>query len=135
MVTTNFLEELLDYIIAQGVGVATKGTDGFYSTMPDDPDNLLAILEYQGTSAFLANFGQRSIQPNVRDANDHNARTKIWDIYNLFHKENMEERIIVLNGSRWAIFSCRQSPFKLKEDESKRSIYVFNMGVTVHDET
>ena len=135
MVTTNFLDDLLTYIVAQNVGVTAKSEDGFYNTLPNKPDNLLTLIEYPGTSAFLANFGQRSIQPNVRDANDHNARTKIWAVYNLFHSENMEDRIIVLNGSRWAIFSCRQSPFLLKEDESKRSIYVFNMGVTVHDET
>lgn len=133
MVSTNLLLDIITYMKAQGV-VSNGGTDAFYGTFPNKPDNLVTLLEYSGDAAFTANFGNRSIQVNARNTDDSEALSKIWDIYNLFHAENMEDRIIDLTASRWAIFSCRQSPFKLKEDESKRSIYLFNMGVTAHDE-
>ena len=134
MVSTNLLVDIITYMTAQGV-VTAGGTDAFYSALPNKPDNLVTLLEYLGNAAFLANFGLRSIQVNVRDNNGPNALSKAWDIYNLFHSEDIEDRIINLTAIRWAIFSCRQSPFKLKDDESKRAIYVFNMGVTAKDET
>lgn len=133
MVSTNLLADMITYMIAQSV-VTAGGTDAFYGTLPNKPDNLVSLLEYPGNAAFTANFGNRSIQVNARNINDSNAMSKIWDIYNLFHSEDIEDRIIDLTASRWAIFSCRQSPFKLKEDENKRSIYLFNMGVLAHDE-
>ena len=133
MVSTNLLADIITYMIAQGV-VSAGGTDAFYGTLPNKPDNLVALIEYSGNSAFSANFGNRSIQVNVRNISDSAASSKIWDVYNLFHSEDIEARIIDLTASRWAIFSCRQSPFKLKEDEKKRSIYLFNMGVLAHDE-
>ena len=136
MVSTNLLVDIITYMTNQSV-IAGPLPDGdtVYGTMLDKPDHLISLIEYPGVSAFMAAFGLRSIQVNVRDNNNSIALSKAWDIYNLFHKENIEDRIIQLTFTRWAIFSCRQSPFKLKDDESKRAIYVFNMGVTAKDET
>jgi len=134
MVSTNLLLDIISYMTDQGV-VTGAAQDIFYGKFPNKPDNIIVLMEYSGNAAFVADFGLRSIQVNVRYNDDDNARSKAWDIYNLFHSQDIEDRIINLTSSRWAIFSCRQSPFKLKEDENKRSIYVFNMGVTAKDET
>ena len=125
----DLLLDLVNYTIAQGIG--TSG-EVLYDDMPDSPNNLITFLEYAGKSSPISDFGLRSIQPNIRNESSEAARAKAWALYNLFHPNDIEDSIIFLTATRWTKFSCRNEPFKLKEDESHRTIYVFNMGVLTH---
>ena len=127
----DLLLDIITYLTDQGK-VSGAAVDAFYGTMPDDPDNLVVLLEYPGLASPVANFDSRSCQVNVRNKSAELARVKIWSIYNLFHPEDTEDRQIALTGTRWSIISCRQPPFILREDENKRTVYVFNMGVLTH---
>jgi len=130
----NLLLDLVNYIIAQGLAT-TGGQDILYNDMPDSPNNLISLLEYAGQSSPISDFGLRSIQPNIRNESDDEARVKAWALYNLFHPNDIEDSIIFLTATRWTKISCRNEPFKLKEDESHRTIYVFNMGVLTHKDS
>jgi len=125
----DLLLDLVNYTIAQEIG--TSGMV-FYNDVPDSPTNLITFLEYAGKSSPISDFGLRSIQPNIRNESSESARVTAWALYNLFHPNDIEDSIIFLTATRWAKFSYRNEPFKLKEDESHRTIYVFNMGVLTH---
>ena len=124
----NLLLDVIEYMIAQGV-VTGANIDTFTDYLPDTPHNAIGLYEYAGTPAFIGDFANRSISVQVRNKSHENGRVKIQSIYNLFHKEEMEDSIIMLTATRWSIIHCRSTPSKLRVDESKRTIFVFNMGV------
>lgn len=131
MTTANLLLDIANYIVNQGLA-SVVGTDIDYNCMPTSPKNFIGLLEYSGQSSPISNFGLRSVQPNIRNESSEQARIKAWALYNLFHPNDIEDSIIFLTTTRWAKFSCRNEPFKLKEDEAHNTIYVFNMGILTH---
>ena len=131
---SSLLEDILDYLKTNSK-ITNPAVDGFENVMPESPDNLVSLIEYLGTSGFVDDTNNRSIQVNVRNKSYETARQKVWSIYNLFHTQDIEDRIVHLTSTRWAMFNCRSAPFKLREDEQKRTIFIFNMGVLTSNDT
>jgi len=127
----NLLLDIVNYLITQGV-VTADGTDVFRDNMPDNPDNLVSVFEGQGVPAFVCDAENRSIQVSVRNTSYIACKTKIRSIFTLFHSNETEGRYINFTATRWGLVGCRGTPFKLKEDESKRTIFVFNMSIITH---
>ena len=127
----NLLLDIVNYLITQGV-VTADGTDVFRDNMPDSPDNLVALFEGQGVPAVVCDAENRSVQFQVRNKSYTACKTKIRSIFALFHLNEIEEQYIDFTATRWSLVTCRGTPFKLKEDESKRTVFVFNMSVITH---
>lgn len=125
----NLLLDLVSHLITHEKVTAS---DSFRDGMPDKPDNLVSLYESSGVPARICDAENRSVQIQVRDNSYATCRTRIRDIYSLFHKDEMEDRLMMLTATRWSIVSCRGTPFKLRRDESKRTIFSFNMSIVTH---
>ena len=127
------LPDIVAFWIAEGL-VTASGTDIFMDTLPDSPDNCVAVKEYLGEVSFINNTANRSIQVRVRNTSYTACRTKIIALYNSVYNPEAEKRIVNFTATRWGIVKPRQYPVSLDKDENKRFIFVFNMGiVTVGD--
>jgi len=127
----DLLLDVVNYLITQGKATA-YGTDIFEDNMPDTPNNLISVFESVGSAAFSCDAVNRSVQLQVRDNDYLTGKTKINGLFSLFQKNEIEDRQIWLTATRWSINSCTGTPFKLKEDESKRTIFLFNLSVITH---
>lgn len=124
----DLLSDIKAYFVANGTQTSLIYKDG----MPDSPDTAIAIYEYQGSSPTAQIAGSdRSIQIAVRSANSEEARVLIKGLHKLLKTEDGE---LYFTPERWSITHLRQTPFKLKIDETKRSYYVFNVGITTYDD-
>jgi hypothetical protein len=129
MTASNLLLDFVTYSIAQG-WATVGGTNVFADNMPDSPDNCIAFIEYPGQSSFIANADLRSIQVRVRNSDYETGRQLIWDIYNTLYKPESDTRFIDLTVNRWVLIKARHTPYLLNRDETKRCIFILNMGVT-----
>lgn len=126
---SNLLKVFANHLHINNIGVASGGNrDIVVDSMPDAPDNLIAIFEYRGDSSSVANADNRSINVKVRNTSYDDTRSKIWEIYSLYKPEN-DQKILMLDNTRWCIFKPRGTPFKLETDESDRE--VFNMNISI----
>ena len=125
---TNLLIDIASYLQLNAL-VQGYGLDTFVDYLPDAPDTVIGISEYQGApSQDGAQVANRSVQIVVRATSYDTARAKTWGIYNLL--DTPDDRICQLNSSRVCIFHPRQVPFKMRVDKTGRPIWGFNMGVT-----
>ena len=127
----DLLVDFVNYLINQGKATA-DGTDIFRDNMPDSPNNLISVFESMGSAAFSCDAVNRSVQLQIRNKSYSAGKTKIDGLFSLFQKNEIEDRQIWLTATRWSIISCTGTPFKLKEDESKRTIFLFNLSVITH---
>lgn len=125
---SNLLTDNITYLANLGL-IKGANVDTFADVMPVDPINAVALFEYSGSPAFIGDFANRSIALHVRNENYEACRALIHTIYDAYHKEKPEDRIIMLTSTRWTIIHCRSTPTKLSTDESKRTIFGFNMGI------
>lgn len=98
--------------------------------MPDKPDEVTVVQEYQGSSpiAQIASV-DRSLQFVVRSKSAATAKTKAKELYKLLQTD---DGILNLTPERWCMIFLRQTPFKIKVDDSNRVVYGFNVGVTTY---
>lgn len=102
----------------------------FKDYMPNKPDTAVAIYEYSGGTPLPQIDGvHRSVQVVVRSKNASEARSKINALYASLQTE---DGILNFTPERWAMVYLRQTPFKMKTDESERHYFVFNMGITTY---
>lgn len=115
--------------------LVTKGMDGDITSIDaigEDPDTAIALYEYQGSNPLVQIPGvDRSVQIVVRDLSAAKSKALSRKLYSYL---KTEDGIINFTPSRWALIHLRQSPFKMKVDESNRTYYVFNVGVTTHED-
>lgn len=124
----DILVDLKAYLVEQGISAKII----FRDTMPDAPDRAVALYEYQGTSPMAQIAGStRSIQIVTRSTGSDDAKDLSRQIHKLLQTEDGE---IHLTEDRWGMLHLRQTPFKMKTDESKRSYFVFNIGITTDNE-
>jgi hypothetical protein len=113
----------------QILGVGTKGTDLFMGTMPDTPDNLVALYEYPGEGRSLAWNSITRESPNlqalVRNKSYDAGRTKIEQIVNALHGLAN----VTLGTTKYLLINSIQSPGLLQRDSSNRAIFVVNFSV------
>lgn len=114
------LDELGLYLQAQGVG--TLGTDLFTGTLPDAPDNAVAIYEYGGVSPVStlgpgqAKFERPRIQVLARATTYSAARSKIETVFKLLHGLANTS----LSSVRYLLVEAVQSPFFMEKDANNR---------------
>jgi len=125
------LESLVTYGISKGVLVG-DGDDSFRDFMPEAPDSVVVFHEYAGSpvSQFTTSV-HRSVQVKVRDKDANTARSKAWQLVDIF-KSTTESLRVDFTDSLWGQVYIRQTPFKLSQDESNRVIYCFNLGITTN---
>lgn len=125
--TTDLLKDIVQYLVTSGISVG-DGIDAFRDFTPDTPDSVIIIYEYGGTPEVPQIAGiERSIQISTRDKSASNAKQKAWDIYKAL---STEDRVLNLTVDRWCMLYPRQTPFKIKVDNSERVYYGFNVGIT-----
>lgn len=125
----NLLLDIINRLKADGV-VQGDGIDSFRDMMPDTPNEVISFVEYSGTPVAHRPIAVRNIQISVRSKSYEVARTKCNEIYQALKPE---DSVFDKDATgRWFIGSAKQTPFKLKEDASKRVIYVFNYAVTTY---
>ena len=123
----DLLQDFIDYLT--GLSLVTTGFV-WKNTIPNDPDESVAVYEYTGQNPILQIDGSnRSIQIVVRSASDATARQRISALYKSLLTEDGQ---IHLTPTRWGLLSMRQSPFKLKVDERQLIYYCFNLSIITY---
>lgn len=110
------------------------GKDIFRDKMPETPTTgtlTVALLEYAGTPIPGTESAVRNIQIQVRDASYAACKRKAHDIYKFLTKA--DDPIFQLAGREF-VGAPRQTPFKLKEDSTKRTIYAFNYRLIIRND-
>ncbi len=123
----SLIENIINYLIAKECAVA-KDTDIFQDFVPDNPDDIIAILEYTGSApAMFTSTSNRSLQVVVRAKTFTAARDKSWKIFNTLYREDLHFNETNLQG----LIFMRQTPFKLLVDSASRTTFVFNFSLTI----
>lgn len=123
------LDELGAYLQTQGVG--TLGTDLFTGTLPDVPDNAVALYEYGGVSpvstlgATNMKFERPRIQVLARATTYSAARSKIEMIFKLLHGLANTS----LSSVRYLLVEAVQSPFFMERDANNRVKLICNFQI------
>lgn len=109
--------------------IVDDGVDFFRDFKPENPDSVVAIIEYRGDPReyYEPHVINRSLQISVRDKNADIARSKALSIYNLLYSENT---VVHFTEERWGQVYLRQPPMRIEEDSTNRVTYGFNIGVT-----
>lgn len=120
---------LVQYLVRLGV-CSGDGDDCFRDFMPEAPDNVVVLHEYSGDA--LSPYTQsvhRSVQVKVRNSDAEAARAKAVEVCRAF-STTAEDYRIDFSDTHWGQVYIRQIPFKLSQDESGRTVYCFNLGIT-----
>lgn len=124
------LLDIITFLTTKGV-VTGDGIDAFRDFIPEEPDTLVALIEYMGNPAIPVDpTVHRSVQITTRNIDADTARQKALQIYKVFVDCKDETGRIDFTESRWGQLYLRQSPFKYRTDENNRTYYCFNVGVT-----
>lgn len=124
------VRDLGQYLISAGIA-SQFGSDLFLNYLPDDPDNIICLTEYNGNGSAIGDESLlRRVQVKVRNSDYSSASLKIWSIYNAFIKE--DQFIFHLTSNRYLIPSALQSPVPLMVDDKERQHFVFNLSFTTN---
>jgi len=111
--------------------VTGDGVDAFRDFIPEEPESLVALIEYRGDPAIPVDPSvHRSVQVSTRDKDADLARQKALDIFKVFVDNQDENCRIDFTDTRWGQIYLRQTPFRYKTDENNRAYYCFNIGIT-----
>lgn len=120
-------EDICQYLISKGL-VIEFGVDCYEDFIPDSPDDVVSIYEYEGDPYNpYTDVVHRSLQVIVRNVVQENAKALANSIHKALQSENL---MIRFTDTRIGQVHLRQSPFKLKVDENNRIYYCFNIGIT-----
>lgn len=123
----DLLLDIIEHLVSKGL-IAGDGIDSFRDFTPEAPDSVFVIHEYPGSPApFQDTFTHRSLQLTVRDKSASTAKNKCKKI---FDELCPVDRFKTLSNGRWCQVYPRQVPFKIKVDDSGRTTYGFNIGIT-----
>lgn len=123
------LLDLVNYLAAKSL-VAGDGVDAFRDFVPEKPDTVVVLSEYTGDPVSVyTSVVHRSVQVRVRSTSAELARAKCMSICEAFISTSDDNRID-FSTARWGQVYVRQTPFKLSQDESGRTTYCFNLGIT-----
>jgi hypothetical protein len=130
MIMQPLLLDIAEFLIEAGL-CEGDGLDIFRDFIPEEPDSLVALLEYSGSPTLMVDpASHRSVQVTVRDKSADTARETALEIYKLFVDKRDETGKIHFTPNRWGQMYLRQTPFKYKTDGNGRVYYGFNLGVT-----
>lgn len=123
------LEDIVTYLTGLGI-VEGDGIDVFRDFKPELPNNLVSLHEYEGDSVSqYTDVVHRSVQVVVRNTSSTAAKALAIKIFKAFLSEAETQRID-FTPTRWGQVHVRQTPHKFMQDESDRSHYGFNLGIT-----
>ena len=123
------LQSIADEVIKGGV-CKELDTDIFIYLKPKDPDNIVVLNEYKGSKvAQFTNTNVRSVQVLVRDKRNKSAYEKIWEIYDLLHRNDN----IIMLGNKLSLIALRHTPMSIGIDEKGRYEWVLNVGITYNN--
>src|SRR5574337_2076253 len=123
------LDELGLYLQTNSIG--TLGTDLFTGTLPDTPDNAVALYEYGGVTPVStlgpgqAKFERPRVQVLVRATTYSAARSKIESIYKLLHGLANTS----LSSVRYLLVEAVQSPAFMEKDTNNRVKLICNFQI------
>ena len=109
----------------------TLASDLFINVMVDRPDNVIVVYDTGGFPSDFAVggaicFEKPSVQVAVRNTNPVTAESKCKDVHKLLDGGMKDQTPI---DTKYYLAKATQTPFKLKEDELERHIYVFNVDL------
>lgn len=124
------LLDIITFLTAKGI-VIGDGVDTFRDFIPEEPDSLVALIEYKGDPAIPVDPAvHRSVQITTRDKDADLARQKALEIFKVFVDNRDETCRIDFTPKRFGQLYLRQPPFRYKTDENNRAYYCFNIGIT-----
>ena len=124
------LLDIVTFLVDKKI-VTADGTDAFRDFTPEEPDNLVALHEYNGDAANLYDpTVHRSVQVSCRDKSANLARLKALDIFDAIRTAQDGAGKVQFTTKRWGQVYLRQPPFRFKTDENNRVYYAFNLGIT-----
>jgi hypothetical protein len=128
------LLDIITFLTTKNV-VIGDGVDAFRDFIPEEPDTLIALIEYRGDPMIPVDpTAHRSVQVSTRNKDADLARQKALEIFKVFVDNQDETGRIDLTESRWGQLYLRQPPFRYKTDENNRAYYCFNIGITTNIE-
>jgi len=122
------IRDVANYLINNSLATSI-GTDIFLDNKPDQPDNIVSIFEYAGSSTTGVSALDRRIQISVRNKSYSVARSKAWEIFNLLDKSENKGEGIQLTQNRVSVINALQQPFKLETDVNERSVFICNYAI------
>lgn len=124
------LLDIVTFLTTEKV-VTEDGVDVFRDFIPEEPDSLVALIEYRGDPLTpLDPAAHRSVQVSTRDKDADLARQKALEIFEVLRDNQSTDNRVDLTEERWCQMYLRQPPFRYKTDENNRAYYCFNMGIT-----
>lgn len=124
------LLDIVTFLTNLGV-VKGDGIDTFRDFTPEEPDNLVALIEYTGNPVVpYETATHRSVQVSCRDKSADAARRKALEVFKTFQNGMDESSRVDFTAERWGQMYLRQTPYRLSTDASDRVTYAFNIGIT-----
>ena len=122
-------EELASVIVTNGLG--TLGTDLFLHVAPNEPDDLVVLVEYAGDDPEYiqetvdVHLEAPRIQVGVRNTSANLARAKAEDIYRALMRIRNES----IQGTRYMWCRPVDTPSLVGRDDSNRFLVTVNFRV------
>lgn len=118
--------------IISGANIATFGTDLIAGGLPEEPDEVVVLVETQGRRgghAFSASqpaIEYPRVMVRVRgSANEYaETRERIESVYQLLVAKGAET---VSGGARYLAWDALQPPYSLGQDRNGRYVFAFNV--------
>lgn len=123
------LEDIVTYLTNQNV-IQGDGIDTFRDFKPETPDNIISLHEYKGDPPTpYTSVVHRSVQIVVRNRSAVEAQRLAIKLFKALQPKDESLRVD-FTKDRWGQVYLRESPHKFSQDESDRTHYGFNLGIT-----
>lgn len=131
----SLVKDIGDFLQEKQIG--TVGTDIFCGTLPDKPDDAIALFQYAGrVPDTLSGIDRPGLQVRVRAGGYEQAICKIEQVENELRQvgDEYNDKLnggVIINGSFYLRISPTQSAFSLGEDTKGRYEFVQNFNVNL----
>lgn len=124
------LKDIVSYFTAKGL-IEGDGIDAFRDFKPETPDNIVSLHEYKGDPVSMyTDVVHRSVQVVVRNKSAEAAQDLAKNLCKALLSDMAENKRVDFTATRWGQVHIRQAPYKFSQDESDRTLYGFNLGIT-----
>lgn len=120
---SELIDDVADYLQAQSLG--TVGTSIFESTLPDDPDNCLAVIDTGGPAQDTnLTWVRRTFQVIVRNTSYATGHATLNSIRSLLHKKMNAS--LVSGGTYYYSIMAMSAGGHIGRDDSNREEFSIN---------
>lgn len=125
------LQDIATYIVSKNLATG-YGQDIFCDYLPEEPDNIIGLLEYRGSpdTPFDKDLHHRSVQILTRNVDADTAKSLALRLHGILTSQSVDFEPIEFTKNRWGLVYIRQTPFRLGTDKNDRALYCFNIGIT-----